>query len=470
MASADDGTLVNRSSDRMDDPGLRLARFASDTRVGELPGQVIAKIKHLLIDTVGVALGGTRERHARQALAVALAAESGPQATIMGSPRKASVQEAAFANGVAAHSIDFDDTHKFVHPGCAVVPAVLAMAEHRQASGADTLAALIAGYEISIRVAFAAGVAHRKRGYHPTGTCNVFGSAAGAARVMGLGADDTASAIGAASSMASGLTQYRFDGAANKHLHGGLAARSGVLSALLAEQGFHGTSHALDGEQGYLPIYSDGGDLRALTGELGQRFDVLDTDIKPYPSCRQSHSPVDLALDAALKHGLTAADVERLTIYIYTYADKPWYTANAVPNTPLEAMLCIPYCVASAILHKRLGLAEFSAEHLNDPSLKDLISRITVVGDSALDTNWPTERGARLECMKSTGEKLVLETKNPRGGSDQPFSYEDLVVKFRGLADGVIAKPRQDDFLSAVEDLDTAANCNQLMATLRQPA
>ncbi len=163
------------------DHGAMLANFAAKINLGALPPEVIQKLKHLLIDTPGVTLGAMDQAHAKQTRAVAVASECTPQASILGTELKTSAPEAAFANGVAAHGIDFDDTHKFVRPGCAVVPAVLSLAEHRDASGADVLAALAAGYEVSIRVAFAAGVEHRHRGFHPTGTCNVFGAAAGAA-------------------------------------------------------------------------------------------------------------------------------------------------------------------------------------------------------------------------------------------------------------------------------------------------
>jgi 2-methylcitrate dehydratase PrpD len=463
-------TFVSDQTDPSIDHGAILADFASKASLGTLPHEVIVKLKHLLIDTLGVTLGALDQAHAEQARAVVAASECAPKASVFGTDLRTSAPEAAFANGVAAHGIDFDDTHKFVHPGCAVVPAVLALAEHRDASGADVLAALAAGYEVSIRVAFAAGVEHRLRGFHPTGTCNVFGAAAGAARILGLDATTTASAIGAASSMSGGLTQYRLDGAANKHLHGGLAARSGVLSALLAEQGFHGTAHALDGELGYLNLYSDGGDLAALTGGLGDRFDLLDTDFKPYPSCRQSHAPVDLAMQASTGHGIKADQVEKITVFIYTYADKPWYTTNAVPASPLKAFLSIPYCVASTILYGRLGLEEFTQNALADPRLPALIAKISVTADTALDTNWPAERGARLEFEKTDGEMLVLSTTDPIGGSVKPMSVAEIIRKFDGLTEGVLSPSGRAAFLKGVEHLEDLASVRDLVQELAPSA
>ena len=459
----------DQHSDAPLDHGAVMAAFAADLQAGDISGAVTEKLKHLLIDTVGVTLGALDEAHAQQARAVTRAAGSAPQAAILGTTERASTQEAAFANGVAAHGIDFDDTHKFVHPGCAVVPATLAIAEHKDVSGAAFLAGLAAGYEVSIRVAFAAGVAHRNKGFHPTGTCNVFGAATGAARAMGLDANGIAAAIGASSSMASGTTQYRLDGAANKHLHGGLAARSGVLSALLAEQGFHGTAHAIDGKLGYLNLYSDGGDLNALTGDLGERFDLLDTDFKPYPSCRQSHAPVDLAIEAFNDHGVRADQVERVTVHIFSYADKPWYTGNVVPASLLEAFLCIPYCIASVLIHGRLGLTEFTDTALADPRLASTIGRVSVKADPALDKNWPNERGARLQIEMRSGETLILSTTNPLGGTEKPMSFDDILRKFDGLTERVLTTDRRNAFIDAVGNLENLTSIKDLIVPLTAP-
>lgn len=466
--SAQVETKVPRS-DVSVDHGAVMADFAAELQADDLKGAVAEKLKHLLIDTVGVTLGALDEAHAHQARAVVRAAGSAPQAAILGTTERASAQEAAFANGVAAHGIDFDDTHKFVHPGCAVVPATMAIAEQKNISGAAFLAGLAAGYEVSIRVAFAAGVAHRNRGFHPTGTCNVFGAATGAARAMGLDAKGIAAAIGASSSMASGMTQYRLDGSANKHLHGGLAARSGVLSALLAEQGFHGTAHAIDGELGYLNLYSDGGDLNALTGALGDRFDLLDTDFKPYPSCRQSHAPVDLAIEAFNDHGVRADQIERVTVHIFSYADKPWYTGNVVPASPLEALLCIPYCVASVLIHGRLGLQEFTDKALADPRLAATIGRVSVKADTALDKNWPNERGARLQIEMRSGETLMLSTTDPLGGTEKPMSFDDILRKFDGLTERVLTADRRNAFIDAVANLENLPSINDLITPLTAP-
>lgn len=459
-------TQPSEHEDTEPDRGAILAEFTADLHTDDLPAPVLAKVKELFIDTVGVALGALDKDHSRQARAVVAAGGSAPQATVFGTAQRASIQEAAFANGVAAHGIDFDDTHKFVHPGCAVVPAVMAVAEQRDISGTELMASLVAGYEVSIRAAFAGGVEHRNRGFHPTGTCNVFGSAAGAARAMRLNAHETAAAIGAASSMASGTTQYRLDGAANKHLHGGLAARSGVLAAQLAEQGFHGTANAIDGRLGYLNLYADGGRPDELTLDLGLCYEVLDTDIKPYPSCRQSHAPVDLAMEAFHKHGVTADKVERVTVHIYSYADKPWYTGNVVPASPLEAFLCIPYCVASVLLYGRLGLQEFTPEAMASGALAEAIGRVSVKADTALDKNWPDERGARLQIEMRGGETVMLATTNPSGSSDKPLTMTEILRKFDGLTDGILDRARRDDFLAAVEGMEKLASVKDIIRPL----
>lgn len=461
-------TTTNSPSADISLPSLDdlLSHFAADLKYENLADDVIESIRRLFIDTVGVTLAGGLEEHARQAGEVAAALAGAEQATILGSGVRTSVAEAAFANGVAAHSIDFDDTHRFVHPGCAVVPAALAIAEWRSVSGKDLIASLAAGYEISIRVAFAGGAKHRKNGYHPTGTCNVFGAAAAASRALGLDKVQTRSALGIACSMASGITQYRLDGSANKHLHAGLAARSGVLAALLAQRGFRGTSGGLDGELGFLSIYADLENVSYLTEGLGKRFHLTETDIKTYPSCRQSHASIDLALQARQQLQLTPETVDQIDIGIYTYADRPWYTSNEAPATPLEAMLRIPYCVAAALTFGEVNLPQFADTALHDEKLRALLPRIHVTGDTLLDAQWPAERRVNFTCTTTDGRTVTLSAGNPRGGSDNPLSNDDVIQKFRGLAQNLLGQNKSDAFIARAQTLETLTDTRSLIGQL----
>ena len=446
-----------------------LSVFAADLDCSSLPEPSRKTLKRLFLDTIGVALGAGAEAHSRQALAYARLSQSAPLATLWGAGERVAPAEAAFANGVAAHGRDFDDTHRFVHPGCSIVPAALAVAEWQKSSGEALLAALAAGYETSIRVAYAGGAAHRARGFHPTGTCNVFGAAVAAAKLLRLDAIGIKSAIGLASSMASGLTQYRFDGAANKHMHGGLAAQHGVQAALLASLGMQGTNGGLDGDQGFLEVCADRNQVHVITDALGEKFLLNSTDIKPYPSCRQSHASIDLALEIRNRHGISPQDISSIEIRIYTYAEKDWYVSREAPNSSLEAMLRIPYCVSVALTHGRVSLAEFEADVLRDRDILDLQQKIQVFGDANLDANWPQERAIHFTVQTQDGRRLSLVSKNPRGGSDNPLSDEEVFDKFIGTSAGRLSPPQQEDLIDLCWHLDRQPDLDRLCRLLAAP-
>lgn len=443
-----------------------LAGFVAGLADSDLPASTVERAKVHLLDTLGVALGGSATGHGRAAAALIRELGGAPQCTVAGQSFRANPLEAAFANGTMAHGIDFDDGHKFVHPGCGVVPAALAAAEVAGAGGAALIGAVVAGYEVSIRVSLAAGMVHRDRGFHPTATCNVFGAAAAAGRLLGLSAEAIGWALGIALSAAGGTCQYRFKGNPTKHLHGGLAARGGLLAALLAARGYEGAAEPLEGTFGFLKTTADGGDPKALTAGLGERFAIEDCYIKPYPSCRRTHEPVDLALKAVREKGVRAEAIREAVLHTYEYAYKPWLISTEAPNSGLRAMLNTTYCLAAALTDGTLTLAQFDDAHLKDGRILALQKRIAVREDAGLTRRWPGERGARLEIALAGGEALALAATNPRGGPERPLSFDEVGEKFLGLAEPVIGTKPARQMMEGVRRLETLADVRPLIGGL----
>jgi 2-methylcitrate dehydratase PrpD len=399
-------------------------------------------------------------------VALAKALGGTAQCTVIGRAHRANMADAALLNGVMAHAIDFDDGHKYVHPGCAVIPAALAVAEAKGLAGADLVAAVAAGYEVSVRVSLAGGLKHRRRGFHPTGTCNVFGAAAAAGRLLGLSADAMASALGIAIAQSAGLTQYRSFGSPTKHLHAGLAARAGVLSALLAEADFQGPPEPLEGEFGFLNVMADGGEAEALTAHLGERLAMEETYIKPYPACRQIHAPLDLAIAAAREHGVVASDIREVVLYTYEYATAGWLVSAAPPQTSLRAMQSMPFCLASALIDGELTLGQVAPDRIAEESTLALARKVIVREDPDLTRAFPEKRGARLEIAMADGRIVALKTDNPKGGPDRPLSFADVVEKFNALAVPVIGAGSAARFVEAVEGLETLDGVGPLVEPL----
>lgn len=443
-----------------------LAAFVADLDATAIPAATAERCKIHLLDTVGVAIRGSTTPHGRQAAALVDELGGRPEATVVGAPGATNALNAAFANGVMAHAIDFDDGHKFVHAGCGVISAALAAAESERASGADLLTAVIAGYEVSIRVSLAAGLAHRERGYHPTSTCNVFGAAAAGARLMGADAPTMSSALGIALAESGGTCQYRFDGSPNKHLHGGVAARGGLQAARLARRGFRGTAEPIEGTFGVVNAMSDGGEPGALTEGLGEGFAIDGCYIKPYPSCRRTHEPLDLVIDSVRRHGVEAAAIRSVVLDTYAYAYQPWLISTEPPGTSLEAMLNTPYCLAAAFADGRLSLDQFDDAHLASPEIAALARKITVRSDEELTRKWPNSRGARLHVTLEDGREVSLENDNPRGGPEKPFTWDDICDKFTGLAEPVIGRDGVRRMIDAVGGLETVQDAGDLMRPL----
>ncbi len=440
-----------------------LAEFIASLRYERIPEPVIQACKLRLLDTLGVALRGSTTPHAQQVRKVVHQLAGKEEATVFADHFRTTCVDAALANGTMAHSIDFDDIHKFVHPGCSIVPGAVAVAEREGRSGKELLTAIILGYEVATRVGMAVGLSHRYRGFHPTGTCNGFGSAAASAKLLGLKQEEIISALGIAATMASGITEYRYDGSRIKHLHGGLAARNGILAALLAKEDFMGPREGIEGKFGFCRVYADKVDLDRITDGLGQEFEITRTDMKPYPSCRQTNAPVDLALELKRKHQIAPEDIREIKLITYDYVlNCPWLIDTDGFHSPLEAMLNIPFCVAVALMEERLNLDDFTDEKVRDPQIRALTRKFVTVEDPSFSQTYPKERNNRLEITTQEGKTFTASSANAKGSTLYALTYEEVASKFKSLADAVIGQPKAEEIIRVVGALETVPDTRDL--------
>lgn len=290
----------------------QLAEFATALTYDDLPPDVPRRARDLAIDFIGSIVRAGAEADSTPSLlrmAASLGLDSPGQSTVFGLNKRYAPATAALFNGMLGHSLDFDDTHSdsSTHPSAPIVPAALAAAEMTGASGRDLLTAIVAGYEVMLRVANALDpTAHYARGFHPTATTDVFGAAAAAGWIFGLDAGKMASAFGVAGSQAAGSLQFLVNGAWNKRYQVGAAAMNGLIAASLARAGFLGASEAIEGKHGLLVgYYTD--DLqpeRAVAG-LGTVWKTMKIGLKPYPACRYTHAAVDGLIALRAEKGLT---------------------------------------------------------------------------------------------------------------------------------------------------------------------
>ena len=416
-----------------------LAMFCADIRWDRLPAEARERTKELVLDLIGVALRGSSADSSR-AVQAFIATQPAGNATVLGADRTSGAPWAALANGTGAHSTELDDVTResSLHPGVAVIPAALAVAQERGATTLAFLEAVVAGYEVTMRVGNALGPASAyERGFHPTGVAGVFGAAIGAGRLSGLDADALTRAIGIAGTMAAGSIEYVADGSWTKRLNAGWAAHAGIVAAGLAASGFTGPASALDGRFGLLTAYTDAPLPGLLTADLGRPLQVMKVTIKPYACCRYTHPLIDGVLALRQEHGVQPEDVERVRLGVL--AGGALLIADPIerkrePANVVDAQFSAPFGAAVALVFGKAGLAEHSDVALADPRVRALMSRTDCVRDPALDATYPAKWEGWAELVLRDGRTVRKDIEFALGEPENPVSREALVERFVELA------------------------------------
>ena len=422
--------------------------------------------RRAFLDTVAVMLAGQNEPCTTGTRSAVESWGSGPCHVMGGAPMAA--PWAALVNGTAAHAIDYDDVldPAMSHPSAALVPAILALGEARDASGADALDAFLVGFEVLARLGEAMNLAHYKRGWHTTLSLGSMGVAAACARLLRLDAPTTAMAISLATSMAGG--SKRQFGSMAKPLHAGLAAKNGIVAAQLAASGVTGNAEPLDGLWGYIELMAGTAvlGLDAALAKIGEPDAMTQYGVwaKFYPCCASTHRPVD----ALLSLGLRAGDVASIHAEVSEVA-----AANLryrVPVDANEARFSLPYCLAAALTDGVLNTASFSMASLTRPELVPLMESVTMAVDPELTADRPVtesfERGT-IHVTLRDGTRHRVAVLMPRGHPGAPLSDAELQAKFRDCAAGVLTPAMIEQALDHLAHFGGPARVAELMAKLR---
>lgn len=440
-----------------------LAGFLSSTRASDLPATALDGAKYFLLDWLGSAIAGSRTAPGRIMLANA-AEQAGDHSSVVGLRARKTAQAAALANGAVSHITETDDVHRaaVLHPGVVVIPSALAVAERLGSSGKDLLAAVVLGYEVVIRVGESVGGSHYYY-WHNTSTCGPFGSTAAAGWLLGLPEREMGWALGNAGSLSAGLWQFNEDGAMAKHLHAGHAAFSGVLSAELSSKGFTGTRYILEGKRGLYAATSKDAKPELVTAGLSrgmEHYKIGESVIKPYPSCRHTHAPVDVALAVRGDAGLTPERIAK--VRVDTYQATLDLTDNLNPTHEYAAKFSSQYCVAAALKLGRLTLADFGPESLGDRTIRDLMAKTEVRVDPEIQAKYPGEWRCRITVTTVDGRQFQGLTAAPKGDPENALSPQELRAKFRSMVAGTPYEPRAEELIEAVDGLDRLASVRSL--------
>lgn len=436
-----------------------LAEFATQVSYAGLKPELVRTVKHCLLDTLGCIYAGA-DAPATTIVSGVLAGMGGvPEATALPTGARTNCLFASLVNGVASHAVEMDDVHReaIIHPSAAVLPAVLAAAERAGASGKACLAAAVAGMEVFIRVALGAGKSHY-RVWHTTATCGTFGAAVGAGKLLRLDRNGFVQALGSAGTQAAGLWEFLADSAMSKQLHPGKAAMNGVLSALLAAEGFTGATRILEGEKGFFEATCENADPRRVVADLGTVFHTARISLKYHASCGHTHSPIDATLAAVRDRPPTPEEILRIQVRVSRNALD--LLGGVTATTPYLAKFSLPFCIATALADGRVGLAAFTEERLRDPVIRRLMERVELLEDPECTANFPRKWQARVRIATTDGRVLEGSADYPKGDPENPLTQAEVLDKFHHLTRGRLERARAERLAERVlhlEDVDDMA-------------
>ncbi|MFH1381691.1 MAG: MmgE/PrpD family protein [Chloroflexota bacterium] len=437
-----------------------VARHIAHLTYGKIPARNLNDMKVLLLDYLGVALGGAKTETGRIAAEFSQLAKEKPEATIIGYGDKTSASTAAFCNAISSHSIELDDVDPlaYFHYAPPTFSAALAMAERQKASGAAFLTAVVAGCEVVARLSNVTNPSLRDRGFHTTPTCGVFGAAAAAGNLLGLNEEQQTSALGLAGAQASGLMEM-YGISMQKRINPAPAARGGITAALLAQLGFTGAETIFEGERGFCRAFAGATDMSKLTENLDKDFPVF-IEYKPYACARPIHNAIDCALEIRKKHPLNTADIKEISVRRHpAWAN---YHTTSAPRTYHEAQVSLPYSTAIALMEGNALLQQYSDDRLKNPQVVELSRKVKITSDAAL----PRGVSCAMKITMKDGTAYESQVDYPKGSLENPMTDEEHINKFRSLAAPLLSQEKIDRVIALVNKFEEVKDVSQLTELL----
>lgn len=444
---------------------VELAEWA--TRFGAIgaPDDVPGVVQDRLLDYCANVLGGAS---GPSAAPVARYARRFPGPVPLPDGSGAVAEMAALVYGVAAHTLESDDTHQpsSTHPGAVIFSTLLPLALAVDADWDSFVAAAVAGYEVMCRIGEATGpAAEYARGFHPTGTVGAFGAAAAATLLLGGDTAQVAAAMGIAGSMSSGSMSFLTDGSWTKHLHPGWAAHAGIVAATLGTDGYRGPSRVLERPYGYFAGHAEQSVPPSPSSALGVRpFAIERTSTKAHGCCRYEQGALDAILDLRRRHDVTPDQVDAVIIGVLAAAGEIIAEPIAEKRRPanrVDTQFSMPFGAAVALLHGRASVHEHTDEAVHDPRLHALMDRVECVADPSLEVDFPQKWPASVEIRLKDGRSFDARVDFPKGDPENPFTTEELAARLHDLAWGVPEAAR-DAMITAIGKLSPGSSMRGL--------
>src|SRR5580700_5182316 len=459
-------------------PGLTkyVGDFVVRTKYEDIPANVIELGKKSILDGLGLALAGSR-------------AESGPisrkfveqsgacvgKSSIIGTAQKTSARFAALVNGISIHADDFDDTQLasakdrvyglLMHPTVPVLPAIFALAEQRAVTGKEWMLAYQVGAEVECKIAEAISPRHYQDGFHTTGTCGPFGSAAACAKLLKFDLPKTLKTFGLAASQSGGLRENF--GTMTKPFQAGRAAESGLVSAELVALGWTAAEQILEADRGFFHASGGSYDPSAIMDRLGKpwTFTTPGVSLKPYPSGSLAHPAMTELARLIVVHDIQAAQVVKVDIG----ANHNMTTTllHHHPKSGLEAKFSMEFCMAILLLERKAGLGQFSDKVVQRPDVQQMIRRINFYVDPEAESAGYDKMTSILKIRRKDGSVITGRADFAKGSPTNPMSFEEAAMKFRGCAEfAEWPKPKTEKIIAFITALETAPDISRLTPLL----
>jgi 2-methylcitrate dehydratase len=447
-----------------------MSRWAAELKFAQLSQDAVYQAKRFLLDSLGCALGGYQQHDVKIALQVLdEVAGSGP-ATVIGTGKKVDAVSAALANGLMIRCMDYNDIYWKQDPShpSDIFPAALACCERAKSNGRELIVGLVLGHEFECRFCEAAIPGIRERGWHHA-TLTAFVSPIVAGRALHLGWEQIQHAIGISASRhatlgavtAGKLTMM-------KNTVDPMATQSGVLAALLAEKGYTGPEHVVDGKEGLTHCFGPEWKLSVLTGGLGESWRITQCGMKAFPTEALTHTPISAVLDLVREHDLKADQVETIRIRsLARAADILSDPSKYDPRSKETADHSLPYVIAAALVERQVTPLQFTPEKIMDPAIREQLRKVEVVGDPEIEKVFPALQRVIVSIRTTGGREFTRQLDFPKGDPRNPLSDREIEEKFSALAEGVLSGPAQQKVKDAVWKLEKLRSVSELMRLLK---
>jgi 2-methylcitrate dehydratase len=446
-----------------------MAEWAAHLRYEDLPAEVITVAKRFLMDAVGCALGGAQQHDVKLARAVYREIAGDGPATVLVSGEKVDPVSAALLNALMIRVMDYNDIYWKQDPShpSDLIPAAMATAERAGGSGRDLIVGIALAYEFEQRLCEVSFPGVRELGWHHA-TLTAAASPIVAGRMLGLDGERIQHAIGISASRhcttgsvtAGKLTMM-------KNTVDPMATQSGVLAALLAEQGYTGPEHVLDGKEGFGQVFDSEWKWEVLTDGLGGDWRILQCGMKFFPTEALTHAPISAVLDLVGEYDLRPDNVREVKIYsLARAADILADPSKYDPRSKETADHSLPYVIAAALVDRAVTPKQFKAERIMDPVIREQLPKVRVVADPEIEAAFPKLQRVRVVLTTGDGRELVKELDYPKGDPRNPLTDEEISAKFTALAEGIASTDDVRRMQAAIRRADEYESVGEFMSTL----